>query len=138
MMKLLVSIICCTLFLSHSRGQTWGASTFSQTTNEAADIELNNLNESYVAGYFSGQTSFSPTSSFSGTQGNTDAYIAKYSPSGAVIWIKQFGGLASDRAIDLAVGPDQNIVVTGQFFGSVNFGSTTLVSNSKSIEIFNV
>ena len=130
MMKLLVSIICCTLFLSHSRGQTWGASTFSQTTNEAADIELNNLNESYVAGYFSGQTSFSPTSSFSGTQGNTDAYIAKYSPSGAVIWIKQFGGLASDRAIDLAVGPDQNIVVTGQFFGSV----TSVVPHSFQIQ----
>lgn len=129
-------MICCTLFLSNSWGQTWGASTFSQTTNEAADIELNNLNESYVAGYFSGQTSFSPTSSFSATQGNTDAYIAKYSQSGAVIWIKQFGGLSADRAIDLAVGPDQNIVVTGQFFGSITFGATTLVSTANSKDIF--
>lgn len=136
MMKLLVSIICYTLFFSNCWGQTWGASTFSQTTNEAADIEVNNLNESYVAGYFSGQTSFSPANSFSATQGNTDAYIAKYSPNGAVIWIKQFGGLSADRAIDLAVGPDQNIVVTGQFFGSVTFGATTLVSTANSKDIF--
>lgn len=136
MMKLLISIICYTLFFSNCWGQTWGASTFSQTTNEAADIEVNNLNESYVAGYFSGQTSFSPANSFSATQGNTDAYIAKYSPTGAVVWIKQFGGLSADRAIDLAVGPDQNIVVTGQFFGSVTFGATTLVSTANSKDIF--
>lgn len=136
MMKLLVSIICYTLFFSNCWGQTWGASTFSQTTNEAADIEVNNLNESYVAGYFSGQTSFSPANSFSATQGNTDAYIAKYSPTGAVIWIKQFGGLSADRAIDLAIGPDQNIVITGQFFGSVTFGATTLVSTANSKDIF--
>ena len=137
-MKLI--LIICSLCFSVSVlplwSQTWGASTFSQTTNEAADIEVTGLNESYVAGYFSGQTSFGPTTSLSGTQGNTDAYVAKYSASGAIIWIKQFGGLAADRAIDLAVGPDQNIVVTGQFFGSVTFGSTTLVSSSNSKDIF--
>lgn len=135
-MKLILLICAFCFSISWTFSQTWGASTFSQTTNEAADIEVNNLNESYVAGYFSGQTSFSPTNSLSGTQGNTDAYIIKYSSSGAVIWVKQFGGLAADRAIDLAVGPDQNIVVTGQFFGSVTFGSTTLVSNANSKDIF--
>ncbi len=133
----LILIICSLCFsVSWTLAQTWGASTFSQTTNEAADIELNNLNESYVAGYFSGQTSFGPSSSLSSTQGNTDAYVAKYAASGAVIWVKQFGGLAADRAIDLAVGPDQNIVLTGQFFGSVTFGATTLVSNANSKDIF--
>jgi hypothetical protein len=133
----LILIICSLCFsVSWTLAQTWGASTFSQTTNEAADIELNNLNESYVAGYFSGQTSFGSTTSLSSTQGNTDAYVAKYAASGAVIWVKQFGGLAADRAIDLAVGPDQNVVVTGQFFGSVTFGGTTLVSNANSKDIF--
>lgn len=133
----LILIICSLCFsAAWTWSQTWGASTFSQTTNEAADIELNGLNESYVAGYFSGQTSFGPSISLSSTQGNTDAYVAKYTASGAVLWVKQFGGLAADKAVDLAVGPDQNIVVTGQFFGSVTFGSTTLVSNSNSKDIF--
>lgn len=133
----LILVLCSLCFpVSLTFSQTWGASTFSQTTNEATDIELNNLNESYVAGYFSGQTSFSSGTSFSSTQGNTDAYVAKYASSGSVLWIKQFGGPASDRAVDLAVGPDQNIVVTGQFFGTVTFGSTTLVSSANSKDIF--
>ncbi|AEA45643.1 gliding motility-associated C-terminal domain-containing protein [Fluviicola taffensis] len=134
-MKLLV-IISCTLFIANSWGQTWGASTFSQTTNENTDVEVNNLNESYVAGYISGQTSFGSSNSISNTFGNTDAIITKYNPAGGVVWIKQFGGTLADRAIDLAIGPDQNIVVTGQFFGSVTFGGTTLVSSSNSKDIF--
>ena len=137
-MKLII-IICSLCFfvpVLPAWSQTWGASTFSQTTNEAADIELNTLNESYVAGYFSGQTSFGPSTSLASTQGNTDAYVAKYSASGAILWVKQFGGLAADRAVDLAVGPDQNIVVTGSFFGTVTFGSTTLTSSSNSKDIF--
>lgn len=135
-MKLILTI--CSLFLSVSLtwSQTWGASTFSQTVNEANDVEINNLNESYVAGYFSGQTSFGTSTSFSSTQGSTDAYVAKYNAAGGVIWIKQFGGILADRAIDLKVGPDQSVVVTGQFFGSVTFGGTTLTSASNSKDIF--
>jgi gliding motility-associated-like protein len=133
----IIAIIClfCTVY-SWSWGQTWGASTFSQTTNENTDVEINNLNESYVAGYISGQTSFGPANSISNTFGNTDATVTKYNAFGAVIWIKQFGGILADRAIDLAIGPDQNIVVTGQFFGTVTFGATTLVSSSNSKDIF--
>ncbi len=38
----------------------WGKSTTSQYTNEAIDIETDGNGNSYVAGYFSGGTSFAP------------------------------------------------------------------------------
>ena len=41
-----------------------------------------------------------------------------------------------NRAYDLAIGPDQNIVVTGIFSGSVQFGSTILQSSQGSKDIF--
>src|SRR5690606_21290291 len=116
--------------------QNWGTSTFSQTINEASDIETNNLGEHYVVGYYSGQTSFGVGTSISSSQGNTDAYIAKYNANGEVIWVKNFGGILADRAVDLAIGPDQNIVVTGHFFGTVTFGSTTFTSLNNSKDIF--
>ena len=84
-MKLIIIIclLCFSVPVLPVWSQTWGASTFSQTTNEATDIELNTLNESYVSGYFSGQTSFGQSTSLASSQGNTDAYIAKYSATGA-------------------------------------------------------
>ncbi|MGV3611508.1 MAG: gliding motility-associated C-terminal domain-containing protein [Fluviicola sp.] len=116
--------------------QQWGVNTFGQFTNEANDVELNSNEEAYIAGYVTGETAFNSTNIVPSAAGNGDIYIAKYSPTGALIWKQTFGGNYSDRAIDLAVGPDQNIVVTGQFFGTVNFGSTTLTSSANSKDIF--
>jgi hypothetical protein len=123
-------------FLSTTYAQNWGASTFSQFTNEANDVELNANEEAYIAGYLTGETAFNSTNVVPSASGNGDIYVAKYSASGTLIWKKTFGGNYSDRAIDLAVGPDQNIVVTGQFFGTVSFGSTTLTSVGNSKDIF--
>jgi len=136
------NVVCCVLFFSsllanHSFAQNgWGANTFSQTTNEAADIETTNTGSHYVAGFFSGQTSFGPVLGFNGTNGSNDAYIAKYDVTGNVTWIRQYGGSQDDRAVDVAIGPDQNIVVCGSFFGSITFGSTTLTSSASSKDIF--
>jgi gliding motility-associated-like protein len=124
------------IFSGNSFAQNWGANTFSQTANEAADVEVTSTGESYIAGYFSGQTSFGQFYSFSASQGSTDIYVTKYAANGSIIWLKDFGGAGMDKAVDVAIGPDQNIVVTGSFFGTVTFGATTLTSNANSKDIF--
>lgn len=116
--------------------QQWGNCTISQFTNEANDVEINNNHESYTAGYITGETAFNSSTLVPFTQGNGDIYVAKYSQTGSLIWEKTFGGNYSDRAIDLAIGADQNILVTGQFFGTVSFGSITLTSSANSKDIF--
>lgn len=121
-------------FISYT--QYWGANLRSQFTNEAVDVELNNQNESYVLGYISGETAFNSANLVSSTAGNSDVYVAKYNASGGLIWKKIFGGNFADRGADLAIGPDDNIVITGQFFGSIAFGSITLQSVSNSKDIF--
>jgi gliding motility-associated-like protein len=122
------------LFWTHA--QNWGANTFSQSINEALDIEVNSLNQSYVTGYLSGQTSFSPSINSPNSNGNTDAYIAKYDATGNILWLKQFGGNFADKAVDIAIGSDQNIAITGHFFGTVTFGAFTLTSTNNTKDIF--
>jgi hypothetical protein len=77
-----------------------------------------------VAGYFSGSVSFG-----SGTltsAGGTDIFVAKYSPAGANLWAKSFGGTGDDRANGVAVDASGNIFITGQFSTTVNFGQGAL------------
>lgn len=124
------------LFSASAFGQKWGVQTFSEYTNEAYDVELDNAGNAYVAGYITGATIFSTATNQSQVAGNGDIYVAKYNPNGSLLWVKQFGGNFSDRAYDLAIGPDQNIVVTGQFFGAVGFGSFNLQSAQDSKDIF--
>ena len=121
--------------LSHGQSY-WGSATLSGATNEAIDIESDNLGNSYVAGYFSGGTSFQLGTPQVNSQGNSDIYVAKYSPLGTLIWIKTFGGSFSDKPTDLTLDNLGNILVTGEYFGLANFGSTVLNSVNSSKDIF--
>jgi gliding motility-associated-like protein len=135
-MKILSTILFFNLFFFGLNAQKWGANTFSQFTNEALDVEIDNAGNSYITGYVTGETAFNTNNVIQNAAGNGDIYVAKYNPVGTLVWYKKFGGNYSDRAYDLAIGPDQNIVVTGQFFGSITFGSTTLQSALDSKDIF--
>jgi gliding motility-associated-like protein len=118
------------------QAQQWGKNTISDYTNEAMDIEIDASGNNYVTGYITGETAFSANISQTSAAGNGDIYVAKYAPGGQLIWIKQFGGNFSDRGYDLVVDQNQDVIVTGQFFGQVDFGATTLVSNANSKDIF--
>ena len=135
-MKRLTAFIFLSLAFFSTQAQKWGSNTFSQFTNEALDVEIDNDGNSFIAGYVTGETAFNSTSVIQNAAGNGDIYVAKYDQNGSLVWYKKFGGNYSDRAYDLAIGPDQNIVITGQFFGSVTFGSTTLQSAANSKDIF--
>ncbi len=116
--------------------QLWGRNTNGQFTNEAMDIEVDQNGNSYICGYITGETAFDITVVQPSAAGNGDIYIAKYSPSGALLWIKQYGGNGSDRALDLAIDNNGDIYVTGQFFGSVNFDGNTVTASGGSKDIF--
>jgi hypothetical protein len=130
---LLLLLQISTVFLY---GQKWGVQTHSNFSNEALDVEVDNTGNTYIAGYVTGETEFSISTQVASAPGNGDVYVAKYSPDGNLLWMKQFGGNFMDRAYDLAIGPDQNVVVTGIFTGSVAFGTTTLQSAQGSKDVF--
>lgn len=130
------ALLSCFLSTSLMSQTYWGNTTLSGATNEAIDVENDALGNQYVAGYFSGGTSFQLGSPQLNSSGNTDIYVSKYSPSGALLWVKTFGGSFSDKPTDLALDNLGNILVTGEYFGQVNFGATTLTSTNSTKDIF--
>ena len=79
-----------------------------------------------VAGYFQGTADFGggPLTS----AGGFDIFVAKYSPTGSYLWAKRYGGTGDDFGYGVAVDPSDNIVVTGFFRNTVNFGGGGLTS----------
>ena len=67
--------------------------------------------------------------------GGGDVIVAKYDASGAHQWSKRFGGVAGDAGDDVAVDASGNIVVTGFFGDTVDFGGGPLAS-AGGIDIF--
>jgi len=81
-----------------------------------------------VSGYFQGNVNFG--GGVVSSVGGQDIFVAKYTATGAYLWSKQMGSVADDYANALSVDRNGNIVVTGSFNYSVNFGGGALNSSN--------
>lgn len=91
----------------------------------AWDIEVDSEGFAYVCGSFEGNPLFGATNSGFNSNGDADAYLAKFSPSGDLVWAKQFGDTEADAARGLAISDDGFVYVVGEFEGimEVNTGN---------------
>ncbi|MDB4924291.1 MAG: type sorting protein [Mucilaginibacter sp.] len=82
-------------------------------------------NNIYVDGMFAAPLNFGTAAMLTPT-GNQDIFLAKYSDVGAFQWYKDIGGVNSSvNNYGLIMGGDNNIYITGDFAGTINFNSLT-------------
>jgi hypothetical protein len=105
----------------------------------ATDVVTDSAGYSYVSGMFAGTVDFDPNAALPGdadvltARGSADSYVAKYAPDDSLVWVRSLGGDTvsselTDVARELAVGPNGDVYVVGEFTGSSIFGATTLTS----------
>jgi hypothetical protein len=75
----------------------------------------------YVVGYFDGDIDFGGTIGKKPSAGGSDAFVAKLSPDGKLVWAQTWGSKRDDAANAVAVKGDK-IVVVGNFLDTVKFG----------------
>jgi len=90
------------------------------------DVAADNQGNSIITGFYNGTANFSDTvlPSF----GSLDIHIAKYDPSGNLLWAKRAGGAGDDRGHGIVVDILGYSIIVGGFEGSANFGGTVLNS----------
>jgi hypothetical protein len=105
-------------------GSSGSGSNVANAIKAAPDHSL------YVGGQFSGTATFGGTTVTA--SGVLDIFLAKYSPSGSLLWIahtaQQAGipdndGNFANNGIDL--DSDGNVYVTGEFYGNATFNSAS-------------
>jgi hypothetical protein len=85
-----------------------------------------------IAGSFSGTLAFGAITLLSA--GASDIFVAKFGPDGAPIWAKSFGNAKDQSARGVAADAQGNVVVVGQFVGTVNFGGANLTSTGPNFD----
>ncbi|WP_237079881.1 SBBP repeat-containing protein [Myxococcus xanthus] len=83
--------------------------------DELAQAVTTSGNAVYTAGYTSGQLGAEPSA------GGQDAYVSKYDASGALLWTRQLGTSANDRALAVSADEAGNVYVAGYTWGSFSF-----------------
>ncbi|MHC5112509.1 MAG: SdrD B-like domain-containing protein, partial [Planctomycetota bacterium] len=100
------------------------ASTIATTGDDRAlAIATDAAGNIYLAGLFRNTADFDPGPGvFEMTgQGTGQAFVAKYTATGAFVWAKSMGGTSFDQATALVVAADGSVVVAGSFQGTADF-----------------
>ena len=93
-------------------------------SDEGKAIAQDSSGNVYVTGYFEQTVNFNPSGSTTETaiSGSDNVFVAKYSPTGALIWVDAMGGSGYSglaKGLGIAVNPtDNSVYVTGKFTGS--------------------
>jgi hypothetical protein len=109
------------------KGQFQWAKRFGDDASQVAQsVAVDSMGNVIIAGYFGGAVDFGggPLTS----AGGLDLFVAKLDPNGAHLWSKNFGDADDQAAQSVAVDSMGNVLVTGYFGGTVDFGGGPLTS----------
>lgn len=90
------------------------------TIDTGRSIAIDEEGNIYVTGEFNTQATFDNVTLVSA--GSLDVFIAKYDPSGNLVWAKRAGGTNPDMAYGIAVSGN-DVYITGHFMSTANFNS---------------
>ena len=108
-------------------GGTGNDTAYAVAVDRSANCDnVGGTNCIVVAGNFAASADFGSGALTSA--GGADIFVAKYSSAGAALWTRRYGGTSDDSAYGVAVDASGNVVVTGYFTGSADFGGGTLYS----------
>ena len=111
---------------SQSPQWSWVKQAGGINNAEGRSIALDGSGNSLVIGHFQGSVTFGDTTLNS--LGDWDIFVAKYDENGNVLWAEQASGIDFIGGNGIAVDGSGNSLVTGEFFGNLTIGDTTLTS----------
>jgi len=107
-------------------GQHLWSKKFGSTGDEVGyGLAVDSAGDVVLSGKFQGSVSFGGTALTSA--GGDDIFLAKLAGStGGHVWSKRFGSTSGVLSLGVAVDGSRNVVMTGYFTGSVDFGGGAL------------
>ncbi|UCD19073.1 MAG: nucleotide-binding protein, partial [candidate division WOR-3 bacterium] len=108
--------------LTHS----WSARFGDANEQAGSDVAVDPSGNTVITGTFWDTVDFGGGALLYG--GRTDIFVAKFGSGGAHLWSKSFGDGELQEVAYVAVDASGNVIVTGRFYGSMDFGGGELTS----------
>ena len=116
--------------------ELWTSTATGAMTGTLFSVSVDAAGDVYAAGGFRGTAEFSTGTLVStayllesiGGPRSSNALLTKLGRDGGWVWARQVDGDTRGLVRGTTLGPDGQLYVSGQFAGTVNFDSTTLVS----------
>ena len=105
-----------------------------QSNEETLSIAVDSSGNIYSTGIFTGTVDFDPGDGVANltSAGENDIFVSKLDPSGNYLWAKRFGDTTGDTGKSIAIDSSGNVLVTGDFTGTIDFDPGAGVANRTS------
>lgn len=100
----------------------WARSFDRPESASPRSIAIDSSGNIVLPGFFAGNLNFGGSTLSTSGSPNYDVFLAKFSSLGAHLLSRQFGGPMADTNTGVAIDSNDNIVITGGFRGTVEFG----------------
>jgi hypothetical protein len=101
----------------------WAKSEGHWYNEKALGIACDNSSNVVICGYYRDTTKFGNT--FIASKGSKDMFVAKYTSTGNLLWMKHGGGPGEEEANSVICDASGNIYVCGMYADGAIFGSAT-------------
>ena len=108
----------------NSQGEfIWAESLGGAAQEDGRCMTTDEFGNIYISGLFQGVTDMDPgEEDFNlSSSGGQDVFITKLDSNGDFVWSKQMSGTGNERGFAIDVDPFENVYLTGQFNGTVDF-----------------
>ncbi len=101
----------------------WARTMGGPGIDQAMALEVDAGGNIYLSGIFRDSVDFDPGSAaqWYTAVGNFDVFILKLDPAGNLLWVKTLGGVVGDHATALAINPAGDLLIAGNYGGTVDF-----------------
>lgn len=115
----------------------WAKRAGGPNFQQGKAIAVDSAGNSYVTGWFTGSATFGPgeANEITLTSSGSDAFVAKYNNSGALLWVRQASG-PETRGDAISVDGNGNSYVTGVFRFFADFQGTPPPGNPHTLNEF--
>lgn len=125
----LILLVASTYLCAEMPDWLWAHGVGAAHTDVGQAITVDSEGYIYSTGRFCDTVSFGSISLSSA--GSEDIYVSKQDSNGNWLWVQCAGGVSGDLARDIAVDSAGNVYITGYFWETADFGSTTLTSGGR-------
>lgn len=112
--------------LTHAGVHRWSRRFGGSSADHAFAVAVDPGGSVLLAGYFYGVVNFGGGGLTSA--GLADVFLAKYDDAGLHAWSRRFGGTGNDAGVSLASDPDGDVLLTGYFSATADFGGGDVTS----------
>lgn len=91
---------------------SWTRQLGTSSSDQSFSVATNSIGNVYISGLTQGSLG-------GANQGGVDAWVAKYSSNGALVWKKQLGTSNNDESFGVATDSNSNVYISGRTGGSL-------------------